>query len=238
MIGVYLKRGDIMTKEDLAHMFDHTFLKPYSTKDDFKKLCNEAKSMGAAMVAINSEPVRLCKELLKESQVHVGAAISFPLGQTTLSVKLAETKQAILDGADEIDYVINIGKAKMHDWEYLKKEMQEIVTLCHENNVICKVIFENCYLDQCEIKKLSEIAKEIKPDFIKTSTGFGTGGATIEDVRLMKEIVGQEVQVKAAGGIRDWQTCLAMIEAGATRIGTSHSLNILKEYESIYKRKV
>ena len=150
-----------MTTEDLAHMFDHTFLKPYATKDDFKKLCNEAKSMGAAMVAINSEPVRLCKELLKESQVHVGAAISFPLGQTTLSVKLAETKQAILDGADEIDYVINIGKAKMHDWEYLKKEMQEIVTLCHENNVICKVIFENCYLDQCEIKKLSEIAKEI-----------------------------------------------------------------------------
>ena len=218
-----------MTKEELARIFDHTFLKAYASRDDFIQLCNEAKSIGAAMVAINSEPVKLCKELLKGTNIHVGAAISFPLGQTTLDIKLAETKQAIDDGADEIDYVINIGKAKMHDWNYIEQEMRSIVELCHENQVICKVIFENCYLTKEEIVKIAEIAKEVKPDYIKTSTGFGTSGATVEDVRLMKETVGNEVKVKAAGGIRDWKTCQAMIEAGASRIGTSSSLKILKE---------
>ena len=220
-----------MTKEELARIFDHTFLKAYASRDDFIQLCNEAKSIGAAMVAINSEPVKLCKELLQGTNIHVGAAISFPLGQTTLDIKLAETKQAIDDGADEIDYVINIGKAKMHDWNYIEQEMRSIVELCHENQVICKVIFENCYLTKEEIVKIAEIAKEVKPDYIKTSTGFGTSGATVEDVGLMKETVGNEVKVKAAGGIRDWKTCQAMIEAGASRIGTSSSLKILKEFQ-------
>ena len=220
-----------MTKEELARIFDHTFLKAYASRDDFIQLCNEAKSIGAAMVAINSEPVKLCKELLQGTNIHVGAAISFPLGQTTLDIKLAETKQAIDDGADEIDYVINIGKAKMHDWNYIEEEMRSIVELCHENQVICKVIFENCYLTKEEIVKIAEIAKEVKPDYIKTSTGFGTSGATVEDVRLMKETVGNEVKVKAAGGIRDWKTCQAMIEAGASRIGTSSSLKILEEFQ-------
>ena len=220
-----------MTKEELARMFDHTFLKAYASRDDFIQLCNEAKSIGAAMVAINSEPVKLCKELLKGTNIHVGAAISFPLGQTTLDIKLAETKQAIDDGADEIDYVINIGKAKMHDWNDIEQEMRSIVELCHENQVICKVIFENCYLTKEEIVKIAEIAKEVKPDYIKTSTGFGTSGATVEDVRLMKETVGNEVKVKAAGGIRDWKTCQAMIEAGASRIETSSSLKILEEFQ-------
>lgn len=220
-----------MTKEELAKMFDHTFLKAYATDDDFIKLCQEAKDMKAAMVAINTEPVKLCKELLKGTDVHVGAAISFPLGQTTLEVKLAETKQAIQDGADEIDYVINVGKAKMHDWDYIEKEMQEIVSLCHQHHIICKVIFENCYLTKEEIKQIALIAKKVRPDYIKTSTGFGTSGATIEDVRLMKETVGDDVLVKAAGGIRDWKTCQAMINAGASRIGTSSSLKILEEFE-------
>lgn len=220
-----------MTKEELASMFDHTFLMAYASRDDFIKLCDEAKDIGAAMVAINSEPVKLCKELLQGTNIHVGAAISFPLGQTTLDIKLAETKQAIDDGADEIDYVINIGKAKMHDWNYIEQEMRSIVELCHENQVICKVIFENCYLTKGEIKHIALIAKQVKPDYIKTSTGFGTSGATVEDVRLMKETVGNEVKVKAAGGIRDWKTCQAMIEAGASRIGTSSSLKILEEFE-------
>lgn len=220
-----------MTKEELASMFDHTFLMAYASRDDFIKLCDEAKDIGAAMVAINSEPVKLCKELLKGTSIHVGAAISFPLGQTTLNIKLAETKQAIDDGADEIDYVINIGKAKMHDWDYIEKEMQSIVQLCHQNHRICQVIFENCYLTKDEIKHIAFIAKQVKPDYIKTSTGFGTSGATVEDIRLMKETVGNEVKVKAAGGIRDWKTCQAMIEAGASRIGTSSSLKILEEFE-------
>lgn len=220
-----------MDKKQLAGMFDHTFLKAYATKDDFIKLCNEAKEMGAAMVAINSSPVTVCKELLKGTDIHVGAAISFPLGQTTIAVKVAETKKAIEDGADEIDYVINIGEVKMGHYDYIEKEMQSIVSVCKEHNVLSKVIFENCYLEKDEIRKVAEIAKKIRPDFIKTSTGFGTGGATIEDVRLMKEVVGNDVQVKAAGGIRDWKTCKAMIEAGATRIGTSSSFKILEEFE-------
>lgn len=220
-----------LTRNQLAKMFDHTLLKPFATEDDFIRLCNEAKEMNTAMVAINSSPVSLCKKLLKDSDIHVGAAISFPLGQTSLETKLFETKDAISNGADEIDYVVNIGKVKMHDWDYIQKEMTEIVAVCKENKVLSKVIFENCYLEKDEIKKLAEIAKIVKPDFIKTSTGFGTSGATVEDVKLMKETVGADVQVKAAGGIRDWSTCRAMIEAGATRIGTSSSLAILKGFD-------
>jgi len=222
-----------MKKEELAGMFDHTLLKPYATDQEFEKFCNEAKEMKVKMVAINSVPIKLCKKLLKGSPIHVGAAISFPFGQTTIEMKIAETKQAIKDGADEIDYVINISKVKMHDWDYIEQEMKSIVDVCNQNNVISKVIFENCYLTKDEIKKLAEIAKKIKPNYIKTSTGFGTYGTLVEDVALMKSVVGDKVQVKAAGGIRDYQTCLKMIEAGATRIGTSHSKVILDGYEKV-----
>ena len=187
--------------------------------------------MGAAMVAINSSPVTYCKEQLKGCPVHVGAAISFPLGQTSIATKVMETKNAIADGADEIDYVINVGEAKMHNWDYIQDEMEQIVKVCHSQNILIKVIFENCYLEKEEIKKLAEIAKVVRPDFIKTSTGFGTGGATVEDVKLMKETVGDAVKVKAAGGIRSWKTCKEMIEAGAERIGTSSSLKILQEFK-------
>lgn len=222
-------KTETLTKQTLAKYFDHTFLKAYATNDDLIKLCNEAKEIGAAMVAINTEWTSFCKEQLKGTDVHVGAAIGFPLGQCGLDTKLFECKWAIEQGADEIDYVINISKAKMHDWDYIKHEMEEFKKIC-EGKVLLKVIFENCYLEKDEIKKLAEIAKEVKPDFIKTSTGFGTGGATLEDVKIMVEAVDGAVQVKAAGGIRDWNTCKDMIEAGATRIGTSASLQILKEF--------
>lgn len=220
-----------ITRDELAGMFDHTLLKAYATEEDFKKLCKDADENHFAMVAINSAPVKLCKELLKDSSVHVGAAISFPLGQTTIETKVFETKNAIDDGADEIDYVINVGKLKQGDLQYIEDEMKAIVSVCRENNVLCKVIFENCYLTKDEIKEVALIAKKVKPDFIKTSTGFGTGGALVEDVKLMKDTVGDEVQVKAAGGIRDWQSAKAMIEAGATRIGTSSSFEILKGFD-------
>lgn len=164
-----------LTAKTLASVFDHTFLKAYATHEDFDKLCREAKEIGAAMVAINASPVTYCKEQLKDSDVHVGAAIAFPLGQTTLETKILETQKAIADGADEIDYVINIGEAKMHHWDYLEKEMREITQVCHKHGILCKVIFENCYLEKEEIRKLAEIAKKVKPDYIKTSTGFGTG---------------------------------------------------------------
>ena len=220
-----------MEKKDLAQMVDHTQLRAYAVKEDFEKLCKEAADYGFKMVAINSYPVELCSKLLKGTGVHVGAAIGFPLGQTTIENKVHETKQAIENGADEIDYVINIGKLKEKDYDYIEREMTEIVKACREKNILSKVIFENCYLTDEEKIKVSEIAAKVKPDFIKTSTGFGTGGATLEDVKLMKSIVKDEVKVKAAGGIRDLDTFLAMVEAGAERIGTSAGIEIMNEYD-------
>lgn len=224
-------KAENITREELAGMFDHTLLKPFATEEDFQKLCREADENHFAMVAINSYPVKMCRRLLKDSPVHVGAAISFPLGQTTIETKVFEVQKAIEDGADEIDYVINIGELKSGNLDYIEEEMTRIVAVCRENNVLSKVIFENCYLTKEEIKSAALIAKKVRPDFIKTSTGFGTGGATLEDVRLMKETVGDLVQVKAAGGIRDWQTARQMIDAGATRIGTSSSFAILKGFD-------
>ena len=221
-----------LSKEKLCGIIDHTLLKAYATKDDFIKLCDEAKQYHFAMVAINSYPVKLCKELLKYSDVHVGAAISFPLGQMSIESKANETLNAIKDGADEIDYVINISKLKDKDYDYIKKEMETITRICKENNVIVKVIFENCYLEKDEIKQLCLIARQVKPDYIKTSTGFGTSGAKVEDVKLMKETVKDEIKIKAAGGIRDWKTCKEMLEAGADRIGTSSSIKIIEEFEN------
>lgn len=220
-----------ITAEQLAGLFDHTNLKAFATDDDFRVLCGEAARNHYAMVAINPGPVRLCKELLQGTGVHVGAAVSFPLGQTTVAEKVSETEHAIADGADEIDYVINVGALKMGRLDLIREEMQAITDVCRKHHIISKVIFEICYLTDDEIRQAAEIAREIRPDFIKTSTGFGTGGATVEAVRLMKETVGDAVKVKAAGGIRDWATCAAMIDAGAERIGTSSSNRILKEFQ-------
>ena len=220
----------MIKKDDLAQMIDHTNLKPYATKEDFRILCQEASDNHFKMVAINSYPVKMCKEFLKDSDVHVGAAIAFPLGQMTIEGKVAETEDAIANGCDEIDYVLNIAKVKEHDYAYIEKEMQAMKKVC-EGKVLLKVIFENCYLTKEEIKECALIAKRVQPDFIKTSTGFGTSGATVEDVRLMKETVGDTVKVKAAGGIRSLDAALSMIEAGAERIGTSSSLKILAEYD-------
>ncbi|MGG5370139.1 deoxyribose-phosphate aldolase [Enterococcus sp. AZ196] len=219
--------------KDLANMVDHTLLKADATKSGFEQLCKEANDFGFKMVAINSYPVALCRDFLKDSEVHVGAAIGFPLGQTTIETKVFEVKDAIKNGADEIDYVINIGKLKEGDIEYIREEMQAIVNAAHEGGIISKVILENCYLTDEEKVAVCEIAKEVKPDFVKTSTGFGTGGATVEDVALMKKVVGDEVKVKAAGGIRDLATALKMVEAGAERLGTSSGIKIVEEYKKL-----
>ena len=220
----------MITVEQLAIMVDHTNLKAFADDAAFTKVCDEARKYNFKMVAINPAQTVRCKEKLKDSLVHVGAAIGFPLGQTTLECKIFETKDAIKKGADEIDYVINVAELKNKNYDYIKKEMEEIVKICKEAGKISKVIFENCYLTDDEKVKVAEIAKEVKPDFIKTSTGFGTGGATVEDVKLMKSVVGDEVKVKAAGGIRDLKTALAMIEAGAERLGTSAGVAIVEEY--------
>ena len=220
----------IMTVEQLANMVDHTYLKAFADDEAFTKLCDEARKYNFKMVAINPAQIVRCREKLKDSPVHVGAAIGFPLGQTTLECKVFETKDAIEKGADEIDYVINVAELKNKNYDYIKKEIEEIVKICQKAGKTSKVIFENCYLTDDEKIKAAEIAKEVKPDFIKTSTGFGTGGATVEDVKLMKSVVGDAVKVKAAGGIRDLKTAMAMIEAGAERLGTSAGVAIVEEY--------
>lgn len=219
-----------LTTEKLAGMFDHTNLKPFADETAMRKLCDEALEYGFAMVAVNSVQSARCRRYLQGSQVHVGAAVSFPLGQTSIEAKVFETRDALENGADEIDYVVNLTEVKNGNWDYVKREMESIVSACREKGAICKVIFENCYLEKDEIRSLALIAKEVGPDFIKTSTGFGTGGAVAEDVRLMKETAGERVRVKAAGGIRDWETCRAMIEAGASRIGTSSGIRILEGF--------
>ena len=220
-----------LTKEQLAKTFDFSLLQAYLTEEQIKKHCDIAKKIRPAIVAINSVWTSYCKQQLSGTDVKVGASVAFPLGQMSIASKLDECKNAIEDGADEIDYVCNIGRVKMHDWSYLKEEMTQLTTLCHNNNKIIKVIFENCYLEKEEIKQMAIIAKEVGIDYIKTSTGFGTGGATIQDVQLMSETVQGKVKVKAAGGIRSWHDAKAFLSAGASRLGTSNALAILEEFE-------
>jgi len=221
------------TIDDFARLIDHTNLHADATEDDMKKLCAEAKKYHFKMVAINQVQSHFCAEQLKGTDIDTGAAISFPLGQTTVACKLAETEDALKNGANEIDYVVNLTQVRAHNWAYIEDEMQKMVSLCHQHQVPCKVIFETCYLTKAEIKQLALVAKKVKPDFIKTSTGFGTAGATVENVRLMKETVGPDVKVKAAGGIRNTDDFLAMIAAGAERIGTSSGVKII---EALKKR--
>ncbi len=216
-----------VTPEQLAGMIDHTQLKADATKEQFTKLCDEAREYGFAMVAINPYPVAQCKKQLEGSGVHVGAAIGFPLGQVTIEDKAAESQRAIASGADEIDYVINITELKAGNLSYLEDEMRQIVGVCREQGALSKVIFENCYLTDDEKRQVATIAKKVRPDFIKTSTGFGSGGATLEDVKLMKSVVGDAVQVKAAGGIRELEDALAFIDAGVTRLGTSAGVKLV-----------
>ena len=213
----------------LSQLIDHTNLKPDATTAMMEKLCQEAKNYHFKMVAINQVQSHLCAQLLKGTGVDIGAAISFPLGQTTIASKCFETQNAIENGATEIDYVINISELKAGNLQYIEDEMTQIVKICRQHNVVSKVIFENCYLTDEEKISLCKIAVKVKPDFIKTSTGFGTSGATVEDVKLMKNQVGDAVKVKAAGGIRSADIFKKMIAAGAQRIGTSSGIAIIDE---------
>lgn len=219
--------------QELAGMIDHTFLKPFGTEADINKLCTEAKEYGFAMVAINPAEVVTCADLLKDSPVRVGAAIGFPLGQTTVECKAFETRDAIEKGATEIDTVINVRALQKGQLDIVTKEIKDMVAICRPKGVICKVILETCYLTDAEKETVCRIAKEAGVDFVKTSTGFGTAGATIHDVALMRRVVGESIGVKAAGGIRDLDTALAMIEAGATRIGTSSGIAIIEAYKKL-----
>ena len=218
---------------ELAGMIDHTFLKPYGTHDDIKKLCNEALQYQFAMVAINPAEVTACVNLLSDSAVRTGAAIGFPLGQNTSETKAFEIKDAIAKGATEIDMVINIRALQSGGLQTVRNEIREMVRLCRPANVINKVILETCYLTDEQKKTVCSIAKEEGVDFVKTSTGFGTGGATVEDIKLMRSVVGPHIGVKASGGIRDLDMALSLIEAGATRIGTSSGIAIVEAFKKM-----
>jgi deoxyribose-phosphate aldolase len=218
-----------MTLQEIAGRIDHTNLSPIILNSDWETLCSQAKEHGFKTVAINNAGIELCAQFLKGSSVLVDAAVSFPLGQCTLEVKVFETADAILKGAGEVDYVVNLSAVKEGNWAYIQDEMERIVTLCREAQVVSKVIFENCYLEEAEKIKLCEIASKVKPDFVKTSTGFGTSGATIEDVKLMRKFNDSSIKIKAAGGVRTLDAYLAMVEAGADRIGTSAGLAIMAE---------
>lgn len=218
--------------KDVAAMVDHTNLKAFAVKEDFQRLCDEAKQYGFKSVAINTYPVKMCREFLQGSQVLTGAAVGFPLGQMTIASKVAEAENAVADGCQEFDYLLNVGKVKEHDYAYIEDEMRQLVAVARRAGICVKVIFETCYLTEQEIIEVAKIAARVKPDFVKTSTGFGTAGATAEHVRLMKKYAGDDVQVKAAGGIRSWEAAKAMIDAGATRLGTSSGIQIVKEMEA------
>ena len=225
-----------MDKKDILKKVDHTLLGQTATWDDIRGILDDAMKYEAASACIPAAYVKQAAEYVA-GKLPICTVIGFPNGYNTTAVKVFETKDAIANGANEIDYVVNQTEIKASNWDYIKDEMSQIVAACHEKDVTCKVIFENCYLNDEEKIKLCEIAKEVKPDFIKTSTGFGTGGATFDDVKLMKEHVGDAVKVKAAGGIRDAKTFMKMIECGAQRIGTSAGISIIKEFEAMMKEQ-
>ncbi len=212
---------------NIANMIDHTLLKPEATEDMIEKLCSEAKECGFAAVCVNPYYVKKAKELLEGSNVKVATVIGFPLGANVKEVKAFEARKAIEDGAEELDMVINIGALKDGNYEIVKEDIKAVVEAA-EDKAIVKVIIETCILSHEEKVKACELAKEAGAQFVKTSTGFNKSGATVEDVKLMKETVGESVEVKASGGVRDYETAIAMIEAGATRIGASSSVSIVQ----------
>lgn len=206
---------------------DHTILKATATKSDIKKLCEEAIKYDFYSVCVNGAYVPYAKELLKNSNVLVACVVGFPLGQMTKDSKVFEAREAIKNGASEIDMVINIGMLKEKDYDYVENEIREIKEAIGEN--ILKVIIETCYLSDEEKEIACKLSLNAKADFVKTSTGFGTNGATIEDVILMKKTVGDKAKVKASGGVKDYETAKKYIEIGAERLGTSSGINIVEK---------
>ncbi len=211
---------------ELNKYIDHTLLKAEATSADIKKICEEAIEYDFKSVCVNSCYTELVKESLEKSDVLVCTVVGFPLGAMSIDAKAFEAKKAVEDGADEIDMVINIGKLKEKDYEYVKKDI-EAVRKATEGKVL-KVIIETCLLTDEEKVKACEISVDCKADFVKTSTGFSTGGAKVEDVKLMKQTVGENALVKASGGIHTREEALSMIEAGADRIGASSGIKIVK----------
>ncbi len=211
----------------IARLIDHTLLKPDASAAEITQLCREAREYHFASVCVNSAYVPLCAELLKGSDVAICTVVGFPLGASPPEVKAYETQLAIQNGATEIDMVMNIGALKSRDLRLLHRDIATVVATCHAQSVLCKVILENVKLTDEEKVIASQVAKLAGADFVKTSTGFGGGGATAADVALMRRVVGQGMGVKAAGGVRDYADAQAMVKAGATRIGASAGVAIV-----------
>jgi len=218
----YNKR-EILQK--IPYIIDHTLLKAFAGQKDLKKLCEEALKYKFASVCVNSANVKVAKNLLEGSGVRVASAVGFPLGAISMKAKIFEATYAIEDGADELDVVLNIAKIKDAEYSYVYNELNEITSL--NENIIVKVIIENCYLTDEEKVKASYIVKLSGSHFVKTSTGFGTSGAKTQDIKLMRNTIGEDMGIKAAGGIRNFDILFDMVIAGATRIGASSSVNII-----------
>jgi deoxyribose-phosphate aldolase len=215
-----------MKKSEMAAMIDHTLLKPEATDEQIIKVCREARENKFASVCINPSYVKLASEQLKGSGVKVCTVIGFPLGANDTRIKAYEAKIAIEDGANEVDMVINVGKLKAKDYEYVKNDIKAVVNEAR-GKALAKVIIETCLLTDEEKVKVCKLAMEAGADFVKTSTGFNKGGATFEDVKLMYETVAPKLKVKASGGIRTTEDAIKMIEAGASRVGASASISIM-----------
>ncbi len=205
---------------------DHTLLKPQATADDIVKVCQEAKQYGFFSVCVNPHYVALVSKELKDSNVKVCSVIGFPLGANTTALKVQEAAQAVADGANEIDMVINVGALRGGQYDFVEADIHAVVEAI-KGNALLKVIIETCLLTDEQKVKACQLAKSAGADFVKTSTGFSTGGATTADIALMRKTVGADMGVKASGGIRDYDTAVAMIEAGASRIGAGGSLQII-----------
>ena len=217
--------------QNIATLIDHTLLKQDATRNQIEKLCEEAKEYTFASVCVNPTWVNLSAKLLQGSPVKVCTVIGFPLGASTTEVKAFETSNAIENGAEEIDMVINVGALKDQDYNFVQKDIEAVVQAA-KGKAIVKVILETCLLTDEEILRASEISKLAGADFVKTSTGFSTGGATVSAVKLMRSAVGPELGVKASGGVRSLADLQAMVNAGATRIGASSGVEIVKGLES------
>jgi deoxyribose-phosphate aldolase len=216
-----------MTSPDLAKYFDHTILKPAATEDEVEKVCKEAVSYGFFSVCVNPVQVKKVSQFLAGTEVKICSVIGFPLGASTTYIKGLETERAVIDGADEIDMVINVGALKDADYATVQKDIHTVVRAAGGKMV--KVIIETCLLEQEEIVDACQISRKAGAHFVKTSTGFAGGGATVEDVALMKETVGSDLQVKASGGIKTLDDVNKMIAAGADRIGASAGVAIMEE---------
>ena len=220
--------GGIPGDLSLAGMIDHTLLKPDATPDQIAQLCYEARKYGFASVCVNPVHVPLCADLLRGSPVRVCTVIGFPLGATAPEVKAFEAQNAIQQGATEIDMVINIGAVKAKDYELVARDIRGVVQVGHAANALVKVILETSLLNEEEKVAACLLAKEAGADFVKTSTGFSTGGATVDDVALMRRVVGPEMGVKASGGVRSRSDAEDMVKAGATRLGASAGVKIVQ----------